>query len=1144
MSYSDDLINFAVIEDHKENIQSLPGGHSARALANLFSPSLSSTTTTAVSPSKNNNDTARKEYEAELENISESDDPLDIYDRYVRWAMETYPSVQATPSSQLLPLIERATKTFISYPQYKNDTRYLKLWIYYIQFFSDSPREVFAYLARHNIGDSLAVYYEEFAAWLESAGRWKQAEEIYKLGISKEARPIARLLRKFDEFQKRFDRVPEHSDQPLSPAIPKIRPALSTKLDPFSTTVAVDPQIPTPNPVTGVKPKVVRHKLQIFSDEDGKAPVLASDVDTKGWQSIGSLSERKKENITQAKPWVGETLKAGGKKINEKIPVFKDEVTKNQKGRIERIFVNLEAVYPFPYKFGSELSIEELIAGKRGWLTKIWKPEICKKSSLPVSSISSKCLAEFSDSPNDGQSSSPSENSSRVHEISQLDENRMVKESHRDRPSRKMKFREINETQIIKAKLSPPTGPKISKRKNREQTMTIHTKAATDEIYGLFNQPLELEQADSESSSDGYYTSGGDSTGTGRVLINSEAEDDNETLCGKSVSEWTEFTAQNQIHAEDIECERINSPICLERDCQEYPSDESKHIDPEQKPNTSSYDLSSSFQFEKNFNVPVIPKDVASQNPPFRTYIYGSQNRLPFLTPIAEKTESSLGMRTVNLERKYHSETTPSRIASHKCTSIVESLDNPLSGEFSSELVNKSEQHLFISTSHQRIRKLNRNIDITPQTVLVNDSKCNPTEQILREAILTSLQPPLNDYDGYFDHMNEIGGRSTEIKKFVKAIAKAQRKTSDKTALNYKEAPILRFPGTSSQYIVKRELGAGTFAPVYLIEDVTDEALSSPLIRHTITSDIDAVEKGCLKALKMEYTPSSWEFYMLRQTKHRLRDSRAIDSVIDAYEMHMFKDECYLIEAFHDQGTLLDIINITMADKSGPGVIDEVLVMFFAIELFRTIEELHMHGLLHGDLKVDNCLVRFDRLAESNVWSSKYCRDGSAGWKSKGIKLIDFGRAIDKKVFNPQVQFIADWESCPQDCAEIREMRPWTYQIDYHGLAGILHLMLFGKYIETVADNRGEIGPHAKKTWRLRENLKRYWQVEIWAEVFDILLNATSHIELEDNSQLPITRSMRACRMKMEIWLEANSEKGIGLQAIIRKLETQLSRRK
>ncbi len=55
--------------------------------------------------------------------------------------------------------------------------------------------------------------------------------------------------------------------------------------------------------------------------------------------------------------------------------------------------------------------------------------------------------------------------------------------------------------------------------------MTLHTRAATDDIYELFNQPLkpaeEEEDEDEESDddddmTDGDYTSGGESTGTGR----------------------------------------------------------------------------------------------------------------------------------------------------------------------------------------------------------------------------------------------------------------------------------------------------------------------------------------------------------------------------------------------------------------------------------------------------------------------------------------------------------------------------------------------------------------------------------------------------------------------------------------------------
>jgi checkpoint serine/threonine-protein kinase len=328
MSASGDLIDFDVIESQKENIQSLPGGRSARALASMFSPSpLHKLMTPTPSDTKNLNDAMRQEYENELESIAESDDPLDIYDRYVKWTLDAYPSAQATPSSQLLPLLERATKAFLTSTQYKNDPRYLKIWLSYIRFFSDTPRETFAFLARHNIGETLALFYEEFAAWLEGAGRWIQAEEVYKLGMEKEARPPTRLLRKYNEFQQRFAQRPEDMNEPSSPALPTVRPALAAKLDPFAPAAPRDPQAPRPNSgVGGGATKSGRQKLAIFSDTDSAPPTIGSGSETKGWESIGSLADRKKENVMEPKPWVGETLKAGGKKSSTKMSIFKDEV--------------------------------------------------------------------------------------------------------------------------------------------------------------------------------------------------------------------------------------------------------------------------------------------------------------------------------------------------------------------------------------------------------------------------------------------------------------------------------------------------------------------------------------------------------------------------------------------------------------------------------------------------------------------------------------------------------------------------------------------------------------------------------------------------------------------------------------------------
>jgi len=498
MSVSEDLIDFEIIENQKENIQSLPGGRSARTLANLFSPSpLHALSTPTPSDTKNLNDAVRKEYESELETIAESDDPLDIYDRYVRWTLDAYPSAQATPSSQLDRLLERATKTFLNSAQYKNDPRYLKLWILYIRFFSETPRETFAFLARHNIGEGLALFYEEFAAWLEGVDRWVQAEEVYKLGIDKEARPAARLLRKFNEFQERFSNRPPDSNEPSSPALPTVRPALAAKIDPFAAAAPRDPQAARPNSgVGGSTSKSGRQKLTIFSDEAGDAPALAGDG-TKGWESIGSLADRKKENVMEPKPWVGETLKAGGKKSSTKIPVFKDEVssilfiplslqmlmiigliiggfgvfiiqssshihfqqisapsiqrvTINPKnGRSEHVFVNLEDLYPSPNVLGTELCFEEMMARHRGWLNKVWEPETLSNSGSSLSL------------PDTFENVTDSSIGIITHEMSErliiardpimLDENGVTKEQNREGRGRRMKIKEINETQISKS---------------------------------------------------------------------------------------------------------------------------------------------------------------------------------------------------------------------------------------------------------------------------------------------------------------------------------------------------------------------------------------------------------------------------------------------------------------------------------------------------------------------------------------------------------------------------------------------------------------------------------------------------------------------------------------------------------------------
>lgn len=121
------------------------------------------------------------------------------------------------------------------------------------------------------------------------------------------------------------------------------------------------------------------------------------------------------------------------------------QVTVNPRnGRIERVYVNLEALYPNSETLKSELSFEEVMAGHRRWLNKIWRQET---SSEPNDSLELNHKTNESNSSGDTLGGEISGSlTTNDHVI--LDENGVAKELTRESKARKMKIKEINETQI------------------------------------------------------------------------------------------------------------------------------------------------------------------------------------------------------------------------------------------------------------------------------------------------------------------------------------------------------------------------------------------------------------------------------------------------------------------------------------------------------------------------------------------------------------------------------------------------------------------------------------------------------------------------------------------------------------------------
>merc|ERR1711874_315291 len=63
----------------------------------------------------------------------------------------------------------------------------------------------------------------------------------------------------------------------------------------------------------------------------------------------------------------------------------------------------------------------------------------------------------------------------------------------------------------------------------------------------------------------------------------------------------------------------------------------------------------------------------------------------------------------------------------------------------------------------------------------------------------------------------------------------------------------------------------------------------------------------------------------------------------------------------------------------------------------------------------------------------------------------------------------------------MRENRPWRHHIDYFGLAATAYCLLFENYMEVVQVGSGR--------WEVKGNYKRWWQVGLWKQFFDVFLN-------------------------------------------------------
>ncbi|KAI0090140.1 Mad3/BUB1 homology region 1-domain-containing protein [Irpex rosettiformis] len=401
------IIDCDVLEAAKENIQPLAKGRRVTALSAILATphaQRENQLTATRQRMRMNVDLALENSElSDEEDEADNDtDPLDAYCTYVHWVVENYPQGHSAESG-LLELLEEATRVLKDHQhgRWRNDIRYLKLWVLYASYV-EKPTIVYKFCLVNEIGSEHALLYEEAALALERAGRKPEADQTYSLGIARKAKPLDHLEVRYREFQKRMmaspslpsatpavtDATAPSANAPaeasgsrrvlretvgtsrasrMTRSSSRLAAASSSRLAAASSSrlAAASSSSSLTTPVH-IKPQP-NARIPVFVDGQDELVSIGQDNAPSAWPDLGTRKSRIKENVKEATKASGATLKQAGRSTRTvtssrtpKISVFRDPEPKE--GDQPTVEVSSELPLPhtplsMPSRSGSSRSV-------------------------------------------------------------------------------------------------------------------------------------------------------------------------------------------------------------------------------------------------------------------------------------------------------------------------------------------------------------------------------------------------------------------------------------------------------------------------------------------------------------------------------------------------------------------------------------------------------------------------------------------------------------------------------------------------------------------------------------------------------------------------------------------------------------------
>ncbi|KAM1054122.1 hypothetical protein FF1_001547 [Malus domestica] len=134
-------------------------------------------------------------------------DPLLPWLRGIRKMNDSLPP--RTLKEKFPRFLQKCAQTFESDRRYRNDLRYIRVWLKLMDFVDD-PRALLRTMEANQIGTKHSLFYQAYALYYEKNKKFEEAEKMYHLGVQNLAEPIGALEKSDEQFLQRMERHRRH----------------------------------------------------------------------------------------------------------------------------------------------------------------------------------------------------------------------------------------------------------------------------------------------------------------------------------------------------------------------------------------------------------------------------------------------------------------------------------------------------------------------------------------------------------------------------------------------------------------------------------------------------------------------------------------------------------------------------------------------------------------------------------------------------------------------------------------------------------------------------------------------------------------------------------------------------------------------